>query len=202
MNITLLHKTTSKHLGSNRNIPSRRDTRLIRVWKSNTFFTHSFKNDTRVVAKASWLHEKLVEELKVLIPDGNFVTQCLFQPLPRIYGQRSAEAGGNIMGVEEQPSDGLLFVAVAMVKTPDLQTLVYPKIKAWVEAVHSFAETIDGNLDWVYLNYADASQDPLASYGTENMKTMREVAAKYDPQRVFQELCPGGFKLAGVKAQN
>jgi hypothetical protein len=54
------------------------------------------------------------------------------------------------------------------------------------------------NLEWTYLNYADPSQDSLSSYGTENIKKMRNVAAKYDPDRVFQRLCPGGYKLSAV----
>ncbi|KAK8047712.1 hypothetical protein PG996_015776 [Apiospora saccharicola] len=39
------------------------------------------------------------------------------------------------------------------------------------------------------------SQDVLGSYGPENVDKMRQVAAKYDPDRVFQKLCPGGWKI-------
>ena len=167
--------------------------------KSDTFFTACFKNDTRIVAKATELHEKLVEEVKAFIPEGDFVTQCLLQPLPKIFGLRSTTAGGNIMGVERQKHNGLLFVAVAMVRTLEQEAFVHPKVQAWVQAVKKFAATIDdGNLDWIYLNYADKSQDPLASYGIENLKKMRNVAAKYDPEQVFQKLCLGGFKLSDV----
>ena len=162
--------------------------------------TASFKNDTCIIAKALELHDKLVEELKAFIPDGDFVTQCLFQPLPRLFGQRSVEAGGNVMGVEHQSENGLLLVAAAMVRTPEQEAFVYPKVKAWVQDVQKFAATIEnGNLDWIYLNYADKSQDPLASYGVENVKKMRDVAAKYDPKQVFQKLCLGGFKISNVK---
>lgn len=162
--------------------------------------TASFKNDTRILAKALELHDELVTELKAFISDGDFVTQCLFQPLPKLFGQRSAEAGGNIMGVEHQAENGLLLVAAAMVRTPEQEAFAYPKVKAWVQAVRDFAATVEnGNLGWIDLNYADQSQDPLASYGIENVKKMRDVAAKYDPTQVFQTLCPGGFKISHVK---
>jgi Berberine and berberine like len=142
----------------------------------------------------------LVEDLKAFIPDGNFITQCLLQPLPTLYGQRSAAAGDNIMGVSSQPVNGLLFVAVVMVKTPEQEAFVYPKVKAWVQKLKEFAAAIEnGNLDWIYLNYADKSQSVLESYGAENVKKIREVAAKYDPTQVFQKLCPGGFKISEVK---
>ena len=170
-------------------------------WISNTWFTASFKNDALIIAKAAELHEELVEELKAFILDGDFITQCLFQPLPTLFGRRSAEVGGNVMGVEGQEQNGLLWLAVAMVRTPEQEAFAYPKVKAWVQAVKDFAATIEnGNLEWIYLNYADKSQDPLASYGVENVKKMRDVAAKYDPEQVFQKLCPGGFKISDVKS--
>ena len=46
-----------------------------------------------------------------------------------------------------------------------------------------------------YLNYADISQDPISSYGPENVAFLRNVSLEYDPKRVFQVAQPGGFKL-------
>ncbi|KAI3329680.1 hypothetical protein F4824DRAFT_516653 [Ustulina deusta] len=166
----------------------------------NTFFTLSVKNDPVIVAKTSELHDNLVEELLAFIPEGDFITQCLVQPLPRHYGQKSAATNiGNIMGVENQPVDGLMFVAVVMVKTPEQNSFAYEKVRAWVEALRAFASNIEnGILPWLYMNYADKSQPVLQSYGPDNVRRMKQVAAKYDPKGVFQRLCPGGFKLADV----
>ena len=49
--------------------------------------------------------------------------------------------------------------------------------------------------DFVYHNYALPMQNPLGSYGSENLKKLREVSRKYDPGQVFQRLVPGGFKI-------
>lgn len=46
-----------------------------------------------------------------------------------------------------------------------------------------------------YLNYAAAWQDPIGSYGDENVRKLRSASRKYDPHGMFQEQCPGGFKL-------
>lgn len=62
-------------------------------------FTLSFRNDARILAKASELHDQLVQDLMVIAPEGDFTTQCAFHPLPKLFGQRSVEAGGNVMGV-------------------------------------------------------------------------------------------------------
>ena len=46
-----------------------------------------------------------------------------------------------------------------------------------------------------YLNYAAPYQDPFKSYGKDNLAFLRKVSREYDPENVFQEQVPGGFKL-------
>jgi len=165
------------------------------------WFTLSLKNDATIVTKAAELHEILVEQLKTVDPEGGFTTQCLFQPLPRLFGQRGAEAGGNVMGVEDQPSDGLLWLATAMMRTAEHEAQARPLVEKWVTDVKEFAASAveGGLLPWTYLNYADPTQAVLESYGVENLQRVRDAAAKYDPQQAFQKLCPGGFKISDVK---
>ena len=45
-----------------------------------------------------------------------------------------------------------------------------------------------------YLNYAAPFQDPVQSYGVENLELLRQVGKKYDPMHVMQNRV-GGFKL-------
>lgn len=151
------------------------------------------------MAKAAELHEDLVQDLKTKIPDDNFHTQCVFQPLPTLFAEKSVAAGGNVLGLERYKHDGIMFMATALFPTKELRDYAYPKVQAWNGEVQEFAQTIpDGLSDFVYLNYADPSQNPLASYGEDNLKFLKGVAAKYDPKQVFQKLCPGGFKLIDV----
>ena len=67
-----------------------------------------------------------------------------------------------------------------------------------VDRIRAYAVSIGANNPYLYLDYADITQDPLASYGAENVKKMRAAAKKYDPQGVFQNLVPGGFKISKV----
>lgn len=48
------------------------------------------------------------------------------------------------------------------------------------------------------MNDAGPTQTVLESYGTENLKKMRDVAAKYDPYGVFQELENDGVLLRNI----
>lgn len=84
-------------------------------------------------------------------------------------------------------------------ESPELEQKALPIYKRAIEGIESYAESINGNVGFRYLNYCSSSQDPLATYGEESMRKMREVAAKYDPSGVFQTRVPGGFKLAKSK---
>jgi hypothetical protein len=68
-----------------------------------------------------------------------------------------------------------------------------------VDRIRDYAKSIGADNPYLYLDYADETQDPLASYGTENVEKMRAAANKYDPWGVFQNLVPGGFKITKVE---
>lgn len=63
------------------------------------------------------------------------------------------------------------------------------------EKVQNLAKARGLLLDFRCMSFATASQKVLGSYGAENVKRMQEVAAKYDPEGVFQKLQNGGFLL-------
>lgn len=53
-----------------------------------------------------------------------------------------------------------------------------------------------GALDpFLYVNYAAKWQSPIPTYGKANVDRLIQVAQKYDPDRVFTDQVPGGFKL-------
>lgn len=59
----------------------------------------------------------------------------------------------------------------------------------------SLAEKEGKLLKYVCMTFATSEQDVINSYGPENVKEMKQVAAKYDPDGVFQKLQYGGFLL-------
>ncbi|KAH7309214.1 hypothetical protein B0I35DRAFT_471058 [Stachybotrys elegans] len=48
----------------------------------------------------------------------------------------------------------------------------------------------------LYMNDASRDQNPIASYGSENMSKLKAIALKYDPQAMFQRFQNGGFLLS------
>ncbi|RYO82820.1 hypothetical protein DL766_006238 [Monosporascus sp. MC13-8B] len=163
------------------------------------WFTLTFKLDIRIVKKSTDVFEQFVERLEGVIPDGNFTHYMVLQPLPASFAKHSVAHGGNVLGLDRVHEDCILFMTILEVATSQLAETVYPSFKAAVEEVESYAKSVDGNIEFRYLNYCDSSQDPLGSYGKENIKKMRDAAAKYDPDGIFQKRVPGGFKISNVK---
>lgn len=57
-------------------------------------------------------------------------------------------------------------------------------------------------LDFVFMNDACATQPVLASYGADNVRRLRDTAARYDPEGVFQTLQNDGFLLRKLSNSN
>lgn len=67
-----------------------------------------------------------------------------------------------------------------------------------VQRIEAFATSVGSNEDFIYLAYADAAQDPIGSYGTANVKHIRDATKRYDPDGFSQNRVPGGFKISRV----
>jgi len=68
----------------------------------------------------------------------------------------------------------------------------------WYEEVQKVTNAMGTGDRFIYYNFAHYTQKPLCGYGTENVRFMQQVAAKYDPTGVFQRLSPGGFKVSAA----
>lgn len=80
------------------------------------------------------------------------------------------------------------------------QDALFEEQGQWLnDQVAAYAASIGADNPFIYLDYADKSQDPLGSYGSSNVELLRDAAAKYDPNGVFQTLLPGGFKISKVE---
>jgi hypothetical protein len=142
------------------------------------------------------LHDELVDELKSLMPGGNYSTQCLFQPIPTLFSKHSVENGGNMLGLDKVNQNALLWLITGASESLWQQSIMQNKLATFSATLEKFAETSGLHVDWQYLNYVDKSQNPLRSYGSENMNFVRKVAAKYDPSGMFQKKVVSGWKIS------
>ncbi|KAI1639660.1 FAD-binding domain-containing protein [Biscogniauxia mediterranea] len=164
----------------------------------NIWFTLTFKNDEETLARAVDLHGRLVEEMKTESSDGDFETQCFFQPLPAIVGRHGQERGGNILGISEKEGNAVILLGSLGVNGLDQEALGRKKMLAWKDELEQYTKGASTYIPYRYMNYADGSQDVVSSYGEQSVLKMQAVSRKYDPDGIFQTRVPGGFKIPDI----
>ena len=166
----------------------------------NADVTITFKNDKRILSHAVSLHNAYVQDLIQTLGADSFETLVFFQPLPAFLSNISAREGGNMLGLESMQQNAIIYTAGVAIKTDRADLAVaQSKMNVMLADLQSFAASVDGSERLVYMNYADSSQDPLGSYGRDNVDFIRRVAETYDPTGAFQRRFPGGFKISRVE---
>lgn len=166
---------------------------------SNVWFAIAFKNDKALYKKALDMHKEFVADWKAQSPDGDFICHGIFQALPTIFSTHSIEKGGNMLGLDREVDNAVLFQVQLMVNGVEQEEEGRRRMVEFRETLKQYSVDEEGGVDWEYLNYADFTQDPLKSYGPGNVEHIRAVAAKYDPHGVFQTRFPKGFKISNVE---
>jgi FAD/FMN-containing dehydrogenase len=148
------------------------------------------------VKKAQELHDEFVDDLKKTLGESGFSTQCVLQPIPALFGEIGAAKGGNMLGLDSVDTNSILWLGTVAYQDPAHDKKAHQKLKDYYKKLEKFARRQKGDVDWRYINYSDKTQDPLKSYGKDNLAFMKKVAAKYDPKSVFQKQVPGSFKVS------
>lgn len=163
------------------------------------WFTSIFGADTDLLKTIKGLYEDFLADLWTLLPADAFGTQIVFQPIPSYLAQAGGKKGGNVLGLDSSlTKDAVLFLLTLKTNTSADEAIIHARGGAFFANVEEAVKASGNDLPFVYLNYANPSQDPLGSYGVENVAFIRDVSAKYDPQGFFQQRVPGGFKISRV----
>lgn len=148
-----------------------------------------------MIRKNVEFHRRMVEEIEEGCSNCDFETQAFFQPLPSIVSKRGVERGGNVLGLEGQTENAIILLASVAVKDSQHFAMARDRVLKWKAAAEEHGNRMRGLLPYLYMNYADGSQDVVASYGNASVSKLRSVAEKYDPHGMFQTRIPGGFKI-------
>ena len=159
--------------------------------------TLTFLNEKHNLDFAVELHAEFVSDLSQSIGADNFLTSMFFQPLPAYFADIGKRKGGNVLGLEHIPGNAIIWVfAAGITNGTDAEVAVAEAtLAAAVAKMKRYTEDHESGADWIYVNYAGAQQDPIASAGADNVAFMRKIAESYDPEGFWQERVPGGFKL-------
>ncbi|KAF2281160.1 FAD-binding domain-containing protein [Westerdykella ornata] len=119
----------------------------------------------------------------------NLAIQFFIQPHP-------ISNGTNSLGLDPKITDYVM-ATVTAVYTNERRNgrKVRLAIRNMVDGQEKMLRKKGIYLPFKYVNYADESQEAIASYGDEVVGRLRRVSRKFDVGQVFQRRVPGGFKL-------
>lgn len=129
---------------------------------------------------------------------GSWRVSCLHQVWSTSYTANSTARGGNVLGMERYKENFIMYQSYLLWSEAKDDELFINLGLMLTDGIQKFAASKGTAIDYLYLNYADQDQNPLANYGADNVKFMKTVAKKYDPFGVYQTLLPGGFKISKI----
>ncbi|KXT15390.1 hypothetical protein AC579_2219 [Pseudocercospora musae] len=123
------------------------------------------------------------------------VPVMLFQPLTAAVIRHFSENGGNALGITEKDGPLLLMSLPVMWWDSSQDEEVSAFARTVMDRCVEASRTLGAFHPYIYQNYAAKEQQVFESYGQANLKRLRVVSEKYDPDGVFQRLQPGYHKL-------
>ena len=122
-----------------------------------------------------------------------------WQPIGRLWASGSKSSNpvvGNPLGVDVAKK-GTYLAWAEVVEWPDKEDNA--AVDRWVRettaAINDAAKAAGIWDAFMYMGDAAGFQDVFSGYGEKNVKRLRGISRAYDPDRVFQKLLPGGFKI-------
>ena len=170
----------------------------------NIYSATIFKNDAKVLASVdSIIQDALRDYIEGKQKAPYVIAQAQYQPIPRIITNHSIQRGGNVLGLDRVLDNSILLNFLFIWDDPSKDQEIQELLSAILSKIATYTKSVPGGFrDWQYLNYAYADQDPIGSYGEDNIEYLKSISEKYDPDQVFQKLVPGGWKLGDAGKRN
>ena len=155
------------------------------------FATSTYGNDVTLLNELFQLANSTVLDIKNAT---DLVFSMTFQAIPSVITSKSAQTGGNALGMDGSKNRVLTLITISWVNADD-DARINAAAKNFFGKADAAAVPKGLKEDWIYLNYAAQWQDPIGSYGPENVAKLQNISKVYDPSGVFQTQVTGGYKL-------
>ncbi|EXF76122.1 FAD binding domain-containing protein [Colletotrichum fioriniae PJ7] len=95
---------------------------------------------------------------------------------------------GNILALDTSLTHNLIvWLGQAQVRTADQEAGANAKLAAMTAELKAYVEANGKETVWKYLNYVNPAQGPISTYGEDNVRFLKKIAAMYD-QLAFSRL--------------
>ncbi|KAI0429968.1 hypothetical protein F5Y09DRAFT_309013 [Xylaria sp. FL1042] len=121
-------------------------------------------------------------------------TGMVVQPFTTAAVRHASSTGGNPIGLTEVLQNHMECFIQWEDSADDATAIA--TIQNMTAKVEALAQKQGLYLESKIMNDAGFNQNVLASYGSENLQRLKDVASQYDPSRVFQNLQNDGFLLS------
>ncbi|KAH8731845.1 hypothetical protein GQ44DRAFT_670461 [Phaeosphaeriaceae sp. PMI808] len=128
--------------------------------------------------------------------DGAFATISI-QPITEGQMKGMQKNGGNALGLNASKGPYFIMNMSSRWTNPADDAAILKFLSSVTKQVKAEAQAKGLDNEYIYMNYGSQFQDPISTYGSQNVDRLRAISKKYDPQQVFQNLHPGHFKLSG-----
>ncbi|KAI9740320.1 MAG: hypothetical protein M1834_004899 [Cirrosporium novae-zelandiae] len=163
------------------------------IGQRETFWTATFKLNSTLTKYILTTFTTFTTPLKNI---PGLVPACVFQVITTPTLSQMSKNGGNALGLSSAEPLLLLNLAFRWSYPSDDPAILAATANIVSKSIAQ-ARAWGLDVEFLYMNYASQFQDVLPTYNATNYATLKGVAAKYDPDRVFQVLQPGYFKLSG-----
>ncbi|KAI4251814.1 MAG: hypothetical protein LQ352_004642 [Teloschistes flavicans] len=171
------------------------------------FITRTFGNDPHFLQSVFDIANETLTSRFGQAP--GLIYALAFQPLPSsitIHGTRTTSSphesqnatmktAPNSLGLSPGTGSQVLALQTIQWSRPADDAVINSAAREIWQRADALAERMGMNRRWLYLNYAAEDQDPIASYGADNVERLKATSRKFDPEGLFQKNVPGGFKL-------
>lgn len=156
------------------------------------WYSSSFKTDKDLFSKVADMVSKgpEIEQLQNLTA-GSLAFG--WQPISESAILASQASGGNALGLEAVNQTWLVLDVGWW--SPEDDELANNYTASIISNVDNAAKSSNNYIDYIFMNDAASTQPVIESYGADNVAKLKKTASMYDPDRVFQDLASGGFKL-------
>ncbi|PYH83778.1 FAD-binding domain-containing protein [Aspergillus uvarum CBS 121591] len=158
--------------------------------------TSTYLNRADIIHQAVQVFFKQIHRTRSRARSKDFDIVLVVQAWVPLFWKDSEARGGNALGLERFNKNMLnIIISYAWSDKAD-DSLFHDLAGSERAELDAYARLTGAYNEYIYLNYAGRTQDPLRGYGPDNVRFMQAVARKYDPEGVFQHQVPGGFKLS------
>jgi len=163
----------------------------------NTWYTATFRNTVDMARKTAEVFERLVTDLQAeTIDEPDVQVIFVLSPLPRVFA--SLRHGLTMSGLERLKHDAIILQPEVLLPSQKYQALLQAKLRQATAEIQAYAKRTGQHEEYLYINYANPEQNPLAGYGRDNVRFLQRTARRYDPAGFFQSRVAGAFKVTQV----